>query len=67
MGERVNESVRVSLSDLIDHGIDWLNDYVSEQITGSRVALEDIGYEAHSVDDGDIILQVSGVIADLEQ
>lgn len=64
MTTRVDELVRVSLSDLISHDIDWLNDYVSERITGSRVALEDIGFEAKSVDGDEIVLRVNGQIAE---
>lgn len=64
MTTRVDELVRVLLSDLISHDIDWFNDYVSERITGSRVALEDIGFKAESVDGDEIVLRVNGQIAE---
>jgi hypothetical protein len=62
MATRIDEVVRIPFSDLISHDVEWLNDYVSEQITGSRVALEDIGYKAESVDGDQIVLRVNGEV-----
>jgi hypothetical protein len=47
-GERyIDVVVPVRLTDLIRRGTDWLDDYVSELITGGDCDLEDISYEPH--------------------
>ena len=43
----VNVVVPVRLSELVQNDKDWLNDYVSEKITGGDCDLEDISYEPY--------------------
>lgn len=62
----VDAVVCVSLWDIAHNDIDWLNDHVSELITGSIVGLEDISYSRfspespaeHAVDETTLFLRV---------
>ena len=54
----------VGLDELIDGDIDDLNDTVSERITGSCCGLTDISYEPMGSVRGNIVLRVTGNVAD---
>ena len=54
--------VAVDFDDLIYNDIEWLNEGVSELITGSGVALEDIGFKPVGVADGEIYIEVTGSV-----
>jgi hypothetical protein len=54
--------VAVDFDDLVDNDIEWLNDTVSELITGDEIALEDIGFKPVGAMDGEIYIEVTGSI-----
>ena len=55
-------NVGVALWDLVEHDLEWLNDYTSEQITGSTAALEDIGFKPVGVDGEEVVIQVTASV-----
>lgn len=42
----VTQTLEFDLGDIIDNDIEWLNDEVSERITGSTIGLTDISFKA---------------------
>lgn len=60
--EHITANVGVSLWDLIEHDLEWLNDFVSEAITGSTVGLEDIGFAPAGVDGEEVIISVTASV-----
>lgn len=60
----IEANVEISLWDLIENDLEWLNDTVSERITGSSCGLEDIGFEPAGViesSDG-VVIRVTGSV-----
>lgn len=60
----VDANVAVGLWELIENDVDWLNDYVAEQIAGSSVALTDIGFSPVGVDGDSVVINVVASVAD---
>ena len=54
--------VAIDFDDLVTHDIEWLNETCSEMITGSDVAMEDIGYMPVGAEGGEVLVQVTGSI-----
>ena len=62
----VKVKVKVELFDLIGQDMEWLNDEVSEKITGSTCGLTAIGYRlAGRTTDNETILEVIGNVDDV--
>lgn len=60
----IEANVEISLWDLIENDLEWLNDTVSERITGSSCGLEDINFEPAGVieaSDG-VVIRVTGSV-----
>lgn len=61
----VSAKVSIPLSDLIWNDQEWLNDEVSERITGSIAGLTEISFEVFGREGKDnVILKVTGDVAD---
>lgn len=60
----VDANVVVGLWELIENDLEWLNDYVGEQIAGSCVALTDIGFQPAGVDGDSVVINVVASVAD---
>lgn len=59
----ISEKVLISFNDLVDNNGEWLNDEVSEKITGSIAGLMNIQYKvAGRTTSNEVILKVSGEI-----
>jgi hypothetical protein len=59
----VKAKVLVDFNDLVNNDIEWLNDEVSEKITGSIAGLTDISFDvAGRTTSNEIILKVTGAV-----
>ena len=54
--------VAVPFDDLLDHGVEWLNDTASAMITGDDCALEDISYTLAGALADEVLIRVNGSI-----